>query len=227
MVTTQASNQDSYIVLVSGGLDSVVNLHWAQKEGKVVQAITFDYGQRAAAQEVKAAQYFCQKLGVNHLVVELPWLKALTNTALVDRSKALPQVRDLNDFSETSESARSVWVPNRNGIFLNIAAAFAEARNVPFVVPGFNREEATTFPDNSIGFLNAATHAFSLSTMNKVQAVCFTSSMDKVAMIKKAREFNIELDRLWSCYEAGPKRCGQCESCLRSERALKESAGAV
>ena len=51
-----------------------------------------------------------------------------------------------------------------NGIFLNIAAGFAEALSAQAVLPGFNKEEAATFPDNSVDFLESLNHSFSFST---------------------------------------------------------------
>ncbi|MBK9294462.1 MAG: 7-cyano-7-deazaguanine synthase QueC [Oligoflexia bacterium] len=210
----------SYIVLLSGGLDSVVNLYMSSKEGVVSRALTFNYGQRSAKQEITAAEYFCTQLNIKHQVIDLPWLGEITKTALVNTSKDLPQIENLDDISESRKSASAVWVPNRNGVFLNIAACFAEALNVEFVIPGFNQEEASTFPDNSPAFIEAVTGAFRLSTLSQVKVACFTSGFDKAKMVKKAKELGINFSKLWSCYQNGEVPCGECESCKRSKRAF-------
>lgn len=217
-------DSSSYIVLLSGGLDSVVNLYCAHKEGVVEKALTFNYGQRSSAQEIRAAEFFCKKLNIPHQVIDLPWLAQITKTALVNTQKEVPQIKDLNDIVEARQTAQAVWVPNRNGLFLNIAACFAESMNVTFVIPGFNAEEASTFPDNSPAFIEAITGAFRLSTLSQVKAACFTSNLDKVEMVKKAKELGIDFSKLWSCYQNGEVPCGECESCKRSKRAFKENA---
>ena len=214
-------DSQQYIVLLSGGLDSVTNLYCAQKEGRVVRALTFDYGQRSRLSEIKAASYYCEKLKISHEVIELPWLKNLTQTALVNTSMDIPRLNHLDDLNEARITAKAVWVPNRNGVFLNIAACYAESMGVEFVIPGFNKEEASTFPDNSPAFIEAVTSSLSLSTLSQVKVACFTSGLDKIEMVKKAQELGVDFKALWSCYEGGDVPCGQCESCQRSKRAFK------
>ncbi|MHC4778390.1 MAG: 7-cyano-7-deazaguanine synthase, partial [Planctomycetota bacterium] len=60
------------IVLLSGGLDSAVNLKRAFDETELLLALTFDYGQKAARPELSAAASMCKLLGIDHRVVELP-----------------------------------------------------------------------------------------------------------------------------------------------------------
>ncbi len=122
--------------------------------------------------------------------------------------------------AKAGDSMRAVWVANRNGVFLNIAASFAEALGYPEVVVGFNLEEAATFPDNSAAYLEAVNAAFSFSTLSGVKAVSYTTDWDKTRILREALALELPLDMVWSCYEAGPERCWRCESCKRSERAL-------
>lgn len=209
-----------YVVLLSGGLDSTVNLFEAHRNGRVIRALTINYGQRAAQREVEAARYFCDELNIPQEIIEIPWLGRVTSTALVQSNQALPHLNNLDDMTEANASAKAVWVPNRNGVFLNIAASFAEGLGAQFVVPGFNAEEAATFPDNSQNFLNRTTEAFRLSTMSGVQALCFTTSFNKIEMMKRAVELGVNLDKVWSCYRGDvEKPCGECESCQRFTRA--------
>lgn len=201
----------------------MVNLYCAHKEGEVLRALTFDYGQKSVRQEIRSAQKFASILGIKHEIIALPWLKGLTQTALVDSSSSIPTVSDLDDLSETRQSAKAVWVPNRNGAFLNIAACYAESLGAGFVIPGFNKEEASTFPDNSPAFIEAVSHSLSLSTLSQVKVACFTSGMDKTKIVKLAKKLEIPFQELWSCYQDGEVPCGKCESCLRSARAFKKS----
>lgn len=211
------------IVLLSGGLDSTVNLTEAAREGEAVMAVTFDYGQESATREIAASAAMCARAGIRHTVIQLPWLKsagsALTGaTAIPD-----PDPDDLDKLKDALVRADAVWVPNRNGIFLNIAAGLAEQEGVDFVVPGFNAEEAAAFPDNSPEFIKAQNKALNYSTRGRVAVKCYTSDMRKDAVAALGQTHGAHLDLVWSCYRGGELMCGRCESCLRLARAYSEA----
>ena len=107
------------IALLSGGLDSTVNFKRALEEGEVALALTLDYGQRSAQREIEAAKAITSRYGVAHRVTPLPWLAEITTTALVNRDRNLPTPADGDLDSAADETAAAVWVPNRNGVFIN------------------------------------------------------------------------------------------------------------
>ena len=213
----------NYLVLLSSGIDSTVNLYQAKKVGSVALALTFDYGQRARVQEADRAQKMTQELGIPHQVIALPFFKQMATTSLLDKKKNVPRGNEvkIDDLKTSQATAKAVWVPNRNGIFLNIAAGIAEAMGVSVVVPGFNKEEASTFPDNSEPFMAAVTNALTFSTANKVRIECFTSGFSKTAIVKKGNELNVNWKNVWPCYQSLERWCGECESCQRAKRAFK------
>jgi 7-cyano-7-deazaguanine synthase len=218
----------SAIVLLSGGLDSAVNLKQAADVEGVALALTFDYGQRAAMREAAAAAAMCHQLGIRHRLIGLPWLPELCQSALVGETTPLPQVTaaELEEPRVVSgETARAVWIPNRNGVFVNIAAAFAEATGAKRVVAGFNAEEAATFPDNSADFVAAANACLRLSAGSEVSLASYTQQLRKQEIVQLGRKVGAPLAFIWSCYEGGREHCGKCESCARLERALR-AAGA-
>jgi 7-cyano-7-deazaguanine synthase len=202
------------IVLLSGGLDSSANLALAVERDEVLCAVTVDYGQRAAAREISAAREMCE-------------LGEIGGSALTDRSSLMPDpgARHLDDAQVTAQTAKAVWVPNRNGVLINAAVALAERLGAARVVVGFNREEAATFPDNSQSFLDALCAAFKFSTSNGVVAFCYTTAMDKrqiVATLRGGLSKAFPFEKIWSCYQGDEKPCGVCESCRRLTRALGE-----
>jgi 7-cyano-7-deazaguanine synthase len=212
------------LILLSAGLDSTVNFLEALKDGGVRLALTFSYGQKAAAKEVACAKALCQKYKVPHAVVELPFFKNFTSTSLINNEKQIPLGTDVNiqSFEKSLITADKVWIPNRNGIFLNIAAGYAEGLGIQEIVPGFNLEEATTFPDNSEDYQQALDHSFAFSTQNKVRVKCYTIKKNKTEILRRGLELGLQVEDLWPCYQAGEKWCGQCESCLRFQNALKQ-----
>lgn len=216
---------DRAVTLISGGLDSFLSTALAREHHECVLSLTFHYGQRASIQEAKAAQRICKRWRIKHQVVELPWLKNLGENALTGTTTLLPKFHDLEKLKSkkaTEKSAEAVWVPNRNGVFLNIAAAFAESIGATWIITGFNREEAATFPDNSSDYVYRLNRALELSTLlypPKVKS--YVQEMSKKEMVKKLVELDLPLDLFWSCYEGKEKMCGSCESCARSIAAFK------
>lgn len=222
------------VTLLSGGIDSFLSTALARAEHEVVLALTFDYGQRAAGAEIRAAAKIAKFWRMRHQVVELPWLKNLGENALTHSAQRLPQFRDpqkLSDRKVTERSAEAVWVPNRNGVFINIAAAFAETLGATRILTGFNREEATTFPDNGSDYVYRINRALELSTlMFPPKVKSYVQEMDKAQMVEKLVELDLPVDFFWGCYEsgaqsgrgAGAKMCGTCESCARTVAAFKE-----
>jgi len=213
----------SAVVLLSSGLDSAFNLLKAQEQFNVALALTFDYGQRAARREVERGEKLAKHFNVAHKVIQLPWFKEFTRTTLVNHSMKMPAGTDVSiDNPQVSkETAKAVWVPNRNGIFLNIAAGFAEGLGANFVIPGFNLEEAQTFPDNSGAFMKALDACFTFSTQSRVITHCYSTGLNKSQIVKEAKRLDLPFKLLWPCYQDGDKWCGICESCQRFERALQ------
>ncbi len=214
------------IVLLSGGLDSTVNLKQARDEDGVALALTFDYGQRAAAREAACARFMCQQLQVPFRLLQLPWLADICATALVNRRVSVVEVRpeQLDQPAVTSgETARAVWVPNRNGVFANIGAAFAESLSADSVVAGFNAEEAMTFPDNSPSFVAATNACLRLSTRTGVRLLSYTQHLEKADIVRLGRRIGAPIPSIWSCYLGQAEHCGRCESCARLERALRQA----
>ena len=218
----------SAVVLLSGGLDSAGNLKRAHDETGIALALTFDYGQRAARREMEAAALMCRSLGASHRTIELPWLGDISRSALTERGPAIPDVTEemlAGPVVGRGETAGAVWVANRNGIFVNVAAAFAEALDCDLVVAGFNAEEAATFPDNSPEFVAAANRALELSTRRAPRLISYTQDLTKVDIVRLGREIGAPVPFVWSCYRGGEQHCWRCESCARLRRAL-EMAGA-
>ena len=210
------------IVLLSGGLDSLVNAQKAFLETDLCLILTFDYGQEAAEREIEAAALTAQKMNVPHRVVRLDWLpeldKGLTKGMVPDYDPAR-----LDDLAYASKTAKQVWVPNRNGVMINIAAAVAESMDVDFIVVGFNRDEAATFPDNSAEFIKRTNAALEYSTLSRPRLRCYTIDLNKSGILRLGIEIGAPLEYLWSCYHAGEHMCGECESCRRLKRALVEN----
>ena len=205
------------IVLLSGGLDSLVSLGLKRNELNVSLALTFDYGQKSAQQEIDASKKICEYYGIEHEIIKLDWLKNITQTSLVSDDK-IPMGDALND---GNQSMKSVWVPNRNGLFLNIAGSYADSYGYDYVLIGANKEEAQTFSDNTQEFIDAINKEFEYSTQNAPKVVAPLINYIKNDIVMLALKHNIPLDLTRSCYQGEERHCGICESCSRLKHALE------
>ncbi len=215
------------VILLSAGLDSSVAMAQFLQSDPGGIALTFDYGQRAAPQETSRSRRLASHYGLEHQVIDLPFLAQVTDTALVNRDQEVPQMEqeDLDRILDvTLDTAAKVWVPNRNGLFVNIAAALAESRGIEYIVAGFNAEEAATFPDNSPQFVQAVNRALTYSTLNQVKLISPTQNLNKMEIVRLGLDLEIPWELLWSCYQGEDKMCGKCESCRRLQRALESQS---
>ncbi len=215
------------VVLLSSGLDSAANLVLgpsAVDAFQPVAALTVNYGQRGAASEIARGSRLAARFGLEHRVFDVsavfPALVASKSALLGGGDVPRIGAANLDDHVITTSSAAAVWVPNRNGLLIGFAAAWAESRGWDAVAVGFNAEEAVTFPDNSAAYMKAATTGLFFSTANHVAVVSATVHLTKKEIVAALAHTDFPFELLWSCYHAAAKHCGQCESCLRLRRAL-------
>ncbi|UXH31390.1 MULTISPECIES: 7-cyano-7-deazaguanine synthase QueC [Methanothermobacter] len=211
------------ISILSAGMDSGVSTALLSREYDI-SAITFDYGQRSAQMEVRYARKLSEYLGIEHRVIELPWLGELGGSVLTDDGE-LPSPGDLDDVEECLETARKVWVPGRNIVFTSVGVSFAEALDADAVIVGWDREEAATFPDNSREFLEAFNSLLGIGTLRGVRVLAPVIDMTKKEIVEAGMEMDFPFELTYSCYTGEDVHCGVCESCLRRRRAF-ELAGA-
>jgi len=203
--------KDGAVALVSGGLDSVVSLAAADRELDVRLVLFCDYGQRARESERASVLGVVNYYGLPFREVSLRWLRDLAPAGMRGPAEGETEV----DETAPLDGNEDVWVPNRNGVFINVAAAFAESYDCSHVVTGFNREEAEEFPDNTGAYVDAVNRALLFSTRNGVKVVSFTLDLTKREILRKGIEVGAPLSVIWSCYRSGERMCGKCPSCRK------------
>jgi 7-cyano-7-deazaguanine synthase len=208
------------LILCSSGLDSLYNFLKAKGIFKEIKVIFFDYSQKAYAKEYVHTRKLCEKFNIKLLKVDLPFYRniksSLTGKNNVSNYKNLKSVNESKDVAE--------WLPNRNAIMINAAAAFAESLNFDYIIIGINKEEASRYKDNSEKFLTKINELLNESLINKVKVESFSISLNKTEILKEfLKQDEISLDFVWSCYESYEKMCGVCESCLRLKNAIKKN----
>ncbi len=212
------------IILLSGGIDSVVSLAGVINQYDKILALTFDYKQKAFEKEKIASVNISNFYNIEHRIVDVKWLGNISGSSL-NTADTLPNldISDLDNINKTNISAKSVWVPNRNGLFINIAASFAEALGYDEIIIGANKEEAQTFKDNSSDFISAVNISLKNSCNNDISVSAPLINLSKNEIISEAIKLKIPFNLVNSCYSDEEKHCGKCESCLRLKRALKNN----
>ena len=219
------NSKNKAVILLSGGLDSAVSIAVAKtREIYFELALTFDYGQKAFEKEYTSSKNLAAFYKIPHKCIKLDWLKDITNTALVS-ADIVPDVAEtsLDNEKITTESMKNVWVPNRNGLFINIAASFADSHGYDYIVIGANKEEAATFSDNSKKFIEDMNEVLKTSTNKDIKVIAPLINYNKNEIIKKALELEVPLKFINSCYNSVKGHCGKCESCSRLKRALENN----
>jgi 7-cyano-7-deazaguanine synthase len=210
------------LVLFSGGIDSTTALHWALREKNGVSALSFDYGQRHKL-EIRLSKKITKNLSIPHEILEVN-LNQIGGSSLTDPSLPLPQFRH---FEEIETGLPSTYVPFRNGIFLALAAAWAEANEIHAIVCGFNVIDSPSYPDTRKSFVEAMEKAINAGTkaaMNKEQIRIHVPflNMRKAEIIKKGLSWGADYSFSISCYQGSEIPCQKCSSCLIRQKAWEE-----
>jgi 7-cyano-7-deazaguanine synthase len=210
------------ISVFSGGLDCTVATCVYNNDYEI-HAITFNYGQKAFAQELKASRKICEEMGWTHEVIDLPWLSDISNSSL-NTDDDIPEVseNDLDDINKSSETASNVWVPARNTVFTSIALSYAESIGAEIIIVGWNNEEGLTFPDNSQEFLNEFNELIKVGSPDKIRIEAPAINLNKEELVELGVKVGAPMKLSYSCYKGEDEPCGVCESCVRRNRAFKK-----
>lgn len=208
-------SQPKAVILVSGGLDSATVLALADKQGYECYALSFDYGQRHAA-ELLAAQRVAAAANVaDHQVVTLS-LSQFGGSALTDANIAVPT----SDDGALAEGIPVTYVPARNTVFLAIALGWAEVLQATDIWIGVNAVDYSGYPDCRPEFIKAFEATANLATKIGVEGDhirIHTPLIDltKAQIIQQGTSLGVDYGLTVSCYQADAdgRACGRCDSC--------------
>jgi 7-cyano-7-deazaguanine synthase len=211
----------SCAVLFSGGLDSTTALAWALARYDRVQALTFDYGQRHRV-EISLARKAARRLGITHIVLKVD-LRQIGGSALTD--PAIPLPRSARP-PKKAPGPPSTYVPFRNGIFLSLAAAWAEARSVRDLVCGFHVADSPDYPDTTRAFVRSMERAIREGTKAafggpRPRVLAPLIGLGKMDIIREGLALGVDYSYSVSCYSGCEAPCGTCSSCRLRARAWK------
>jgi len=199
------------VVLLSGGLDSMVSAGIARERGFAINALTIDYNQRHR-REIDAAGVIARHLGaLRHVVLPLD-LRQFGGSALTD-DIAVPKDGVGSDIPVT-------YVPARNLVFLSLTLAWAEAVGARDIFIGVNALDYSGYPDCRPEFIAAFEEIAGLATKAGAEGEKLTihaplQFMSKADIAREADRLGLDPGMSWSCYDPQPdgRACGLCDSC--------------
>lgn len=217
-MTVQKKNA---VLLLSGGLDSMVSGAIAKERGFNLIALTIDYNQRHKI-ELQSALQIAERLEIqDHIVLPLD-LRRFGGSALT-ADIDVPKSGVTNDIPVT-------YVPARNLIFLSLTLALAETRNAQDIFIGVNALDYSGYPDCRPEFISGFEDLADLATKTGDQGNGFTiqaplQHMTKADIVTEADRLGIDAGLSWSCYDPTTENlhCGLCDSCRLRKKGFEEA----
>ncbi|HMN54435.1 MAG TPA: 7-cyano-7-deazaguanine synthase QueC [Sphingopyxis sp.] len=204
------------IVLLSGGLDSMVCAGLAREAGARIVALTVDYNQRHRVELESAARIAADVGAAEHIVLPLD-LRRFGGSALtadIDVPK-----------DGVGDEVPVTYVPARNLIFLSLTLGLAEARQAQDIMIGVNALDYSGYPDCRPDFIAGFEKLAALATRDGDRGVAFRIQaplqyMTKADIAAEAARLGMDPGMSWAGYDPTPEglHCGACDSCrLRSK----------
>ena len=210
------------IILLSGGIDSVVLLVQALEQGHVCTALTFNYGQRNFREELRAARQVAKYYDIDHKIIEID-RHTFSDSSLVSKDIEVP--KDRSDDEVFSKEKPNTYVPGRNTLFLSYAMIQAEILNADEIHIGAMSEDKA-YPDCRKGFIDAFQRVFNEALQNqKCTIIAPFLKMNKAEVISLGMKLSVPYDITFSCYDPSSPNtaCGKCDACKRRKKGFDEA----
>jgi 7-cyano-7-deazaguanine synthase len=216
---------DLAVVLLSGGMDSMVCAALAREAGYRVIALTVDYNQRHRC-ELEAAARVVAAIGAQeHLIAPLD-LRSFGGSALTSDADVPKDGAGANG----GEGIPITYVPARNTIFLSLALGLAEARGAKHIYVGVNALDYSGYPDCRPAFVTAFEAMANLATKAGVEGDPFLFEtpllhMSKADIAREAHRLGLDAGISWTCYDPTEDglHCGECDACRLRAKGFVEA----
>ncbi|MBC8044779.1 MAG: 7-cyano-7-deazaguanine synthase QueC [Rhizobacter sp.] len=208
------------IVLLSGGMDSLVSTAIARHQGIDLAALHLNYGQRTEARELAAFTAIADHYQIAaRLVVDATHLSKIGGSSLTDKTISVSKADLWN------EDIPSSYVPFRNANILAMAVSWAEVIGATKIFIGAVEEDSSGYPDCRKEFYDAYNQVIRLGTKpsTDIEIITPVIEMKKHQIIEVGITLGAPFELSWSCYERSDRACGVCDSCALRLRAFEQT----
>lgn len=211
-------NNESAVVLFSGGQDSTTCLYWAKREFKKVYALCFKYGQKHLL-EVDVARAIAEKADVEFRLIDASFISSLGSSSLTNNSIEM-------DEEKPSDSFPNTFVPGRNLFFISIAAVFAREKGVRNLVTGVSQTDFSGYPDCRDSFIKSLNVTLNLAMEEQFlihTPLMWIDKTDTWALADELEVFDVIRNETLTCYNGIlADGCGHCPACKLRNKGLQE-----
>lgn len=216
-----SQENDKAVVLLSGGLDSTTCLYQALADGKKIQALSFDYGQKHKI-ELSYAKKITRQLGISHTIQKLK-PELFLGSSLTQKSLRVPK----NSLGK--EEIPNTYVPGRNILFLSFAVCLAEGTGSNSIYIGVNAMDYSGYPDCRPEFIRTYETAIQLGTKkgnqgSPIKIVTPLQNLSKKEIVLLGNQLQVPFHLTFSCYDPkNRKACEKCDACLLRKKGFQET----
>lgn len=212
------SGTQKAVVILSGGLDSTTLLYdVVQDYGREnVYALSFNYNQKHK-HELSCAIKTCERLGVNHQILNLDILNQIAPSALTRDDWKVPEGH------YADENMKQTVVSNRNMIMLSLAGAFAMSKKITNLYYGAHSGDHDIYPDCRFEFIEAMQKVLLLADWSPLHLHAPYWAMNKISILTKGLKLGVDYSMTHTCYNPNEKgqSCNRCGSCCERQEAFK------
>lgn len=207
--------KDKAVVILSGGMDSTTLLYDVMREYDVF-ALSFNYNQKHK-RELEMAKATCEKLGVEHKVVDLSVLNQLAPSALTRDDWDIPEGH------YADKNMKQTVVPNRNMVMLSLATSYAISKDAKKLFYGAHAGDHDIYPDCRKEFIDKMREVIKVCDWKEVELEAPYWDIDKGDVAIKGKELNVDYSLTHTCYKGGEKACGKCGACVERREAFEKA----
>jgi 7-cyano-7-deazaguanine synthase len=212
---------EKVIVLLSGGMDSLVCAGLAYKDYQNIYALHMNYGQKTSARERISFDEICDFYQIpleKRKIIDMTFLKQIGGSSLTDETISVKNYKGDSDLVPDS------YVPFRNSIILSLAVSWAEVIGATKLFIGANFEDSPGYPDCRPSYYQAFNKVIKEGTKaSNIEILTPVIHMKKREIVSKGLDLKVPFQLSWSCYKSSAKACGQCDSCALRLRGFQEA----
>lgn len=209
------------IVLVSGGMDSLVTAAIANEEYENLAFLHLNYGQNTEEKELQCFHEIADHYNVDkslRKIIDITFLKQIGGSSLTDDNI------DVKKYKGDTEEIPDSYVPFRNTHIVSMAVSWAEVVGAVKIFIGAVEEDSSGYPDCRPSYYKALNALIKEGTKDGIiQVETPVIHMKKHEIVKKAVELEAPIKSSWSCYDRNDKACGICDSCALRLRGFEQA----
>jgi 7-cyano-7-deazaguanine synthase len=218
--------EEKAYILLSGGQDSFVSLLWAMHNFRETEVVSLHYSQ-SHKKELKYASHIAKRFKLKHTIYDLGNFFNITTVS------SLLANGDHNNLHQLAKYLPASFVPNRNGIFLTVAAnhAYKNGEKHLNLVIGACETDFSGYPDCRNSYMQAKQLELSLGLDKPVTIhtpLMWKSKAQIFEMAEKYEKLKELIKLTLTCYNGDEtlnewgRGCKECPACMLRIKGYEE-----